>query len=184
VSLTDDLDRIGEAAQALAAPGERVTGVLAAEPLGRPRVYLCAYDTGEGGHGWLALDHDAQPVVDLRAIRDAAQLAALCEVAADTAGGEELDELRLRLRELREREAPEGIEDAEAAAAALAAALADAPRVATTDFLDRIGALSRRLESTLGTDAASPFTTAMQQAVSAVEELAADIEANYKGVTQ
>lgn len=181
VSLTDDLDRIGEAAQDLAAPGERVTGVLAAEPLDRPRVYLCAYAAADGGHSWLALDDDAQPVADVRTIRDAAQLAALCEVASDTAGGDELDELRLRLRELREREAPEGIEEAEAAAAVLADALAEQPRVATTEYLDRIGALARQLEHALGTDAASPFATAMQQALPAVEELAADVEANYKG---
>ena len=181
--LTDDLDRIGGAAQALAAPGERVTAVLAAEPLGRARVYLCAYVDADGGHAWLALDDDARPVADVRLVRDAAQLAALCEVAADTAGGEELDELRLRLRELREREAPEGIEDAEAAAAEIAAALAEEPRVATTDFLDRIGALARRLEQTLGTESVSPFATAMQQALPAVEELAAEVERTYKGAT-
>jgi hypothetical protein len=183
VGLTDDLDRIGVAAQALAAPGERVTGVLAAEPLDRPRVYLCAYASDDGGHSWLALDDDARPVADLRLVREAAQLAALCEVAADTAGGEELDDLRLRLRELREREAPEGIEDAEAAAAEIAAALAEHPRIATTDFLDRIGALSRRLELTLGTDTVSPFATAMQQAMQAVEELATEVERTYKGAT-
>lgn len=183
MALTDDLDRIGAAAQALAGPGERVIGVVAAEPLGAPRVYLCAYDTGDGAHAWLALDDDGRPVADLRRVRDAAQLAALCEVAADTAGGEELDELRLRLRELREREAPPGIEEAEAAAAAVAEELAAEPRVATTEFLDRLGALARRLEHTLGTDAASPFGTAMQQALGAVEELAADVERNYKGRT-
>jgi hypothetical protein len=183
VSLIDDLDRIGDAARALAAPGERVTGVVAAEPLGGPRLYLCAYESDDGGHVWLALDDDGIPVADLRTVREAAQLAALCEVAADTAGGEELDELRLRLRELRERERPAGIEDAEAAAAAVADALAEQPRLATTEFLDRVGALARRLEQALGTDAASPFAAAMQQALPAVEELAAEVERNYKGLT-
>ena len=181
MALTDDVERIGTAAQALAAPGERVTGVLAAEPAGAGRVYLCAYETGDGGHAWLALDGNAQPIRDLRAVREAASLAALCEVAAESAGGPELEELRLRLAELRETDAPEGIEDAEAAAAALTAALAEhEPRLATAEWLDSIGVLSRRLEHALGTDSASPFATAMQQALPAVEELAADVERNYK----
>ena len=100
MSLTDDLERIGTAAQALAAPGEHVTGVLAAEPADGGRVYLCAYETGDGGHAWLALDDDAQPIRELRVVRESASLAALCEVAAESAGGEKLDELRLRLAEL------------------------------------------------------------------------------------
>jgi hypothetical protein len=179
MSLGDDLDRIGTAAARFAAPGETVTAVLAAEPNGAPRIYLCAFTSGEETT-WLGLDDDGTPVADLRRVREAAQLAALCEVAADSAGGDELDELRIRLRELREHEQPEGIEEAEAAAAALADALAEEPRVATTEFLDRIGALARTLEHALGTDSVSPFGTAMQQALPAVEELAADVERTYK----
>jgi hypothetical protein len=177
VALTDDLERVAAAAQARAGETERVTGVLAAEPHGAGRIYLCAYDSG----GWLALDEDARPVTSGRVVRDAAQLAALCELAVDVAGGEELDELRLRLRELRETEDPPGIEEAEAAARAVADALADEPRVATTEFLDRVGALSRELERALGTESASPFANALQQAMPAVEELAADVTRNYKG---
>jgi hypothetical protein len=179
VALTEELDRIGTAAAAFAAPGEDVTAVLAAEPAGASRTYLCAYAAGEHT-SWLALDADGMPLADLRRVREAAQLAALCEVAADNAGGEELEELRIRLRELREHEHPQGIEEAEAAAAAVAAALAEEPRVATTEFLDRIGALVRTLEHALGTDTASPFGAAMQQALPAVEALAADVERNYK----
>ena len=179
MSLTDDLDRIGTAAARYAAPGEQVTAVLAAEPDGGARLYLCAFTSGETTT-WLALADDETPVADLRRVREAAQLAALCEVAADSAGGDELEELRRRLRELREHEHPQGIEEAEAAAAAVADALAEEPRVATTAFLDRIGALARALEHALGTDSASPFGAAMQQALPAVEELAADVERNYK----
>jgi len=182
VSLTDDLDRIGTAAQALAAAGDRVTGVLAAAPVEAGRVYLCAYETQAGGHGWLALDDDGRPVREVRIVRAAASLAALCEVAAESAGGGDLAELRLRLAELRATDAPPGIAEAEAAAAALAEALAeDEPRLATTAWLDSVGALSRRLEQALGTGTVSPFATAMQQALPAVEELAADVERNYKG---
>jgi len=179
--LTDDLERIAAAAEALAGPTERLTGVLAVEPLDVGRTYLCAYESSDGSHAWIALDGAAHPVADGRAVREAAQLAALCEVAADAAGGEQLDELRLRLAELRETERPEGIEEAEAAAAAVARKLADEPRVATTAFLDELGALARELERTLGTDARSPFAQALQQALPAVDELAADVERAYKG---
>jgi len=177
VGLTDDLERIATAAQALAAPAERVSGVLAVEPQPGFRVYLCAYDSG----AWLVLDDARRALTEERLVRDAAQLAGLCEVAADIAGGDDLAQLRVRLRELAETDAPEGIDEAEAAAAAVADALAEEPRVATTAFLDELGARSRRLEHALGTDSVSPFGTAVQQALPAVEELAANVVRNYKG---
>lgn len=176
MALTDDLERIAAAAQARAEPGERVSGVLAVEAQPAFRVYLCAYDSG----AWIVLDDAANPVADERVVRAAAQLAALCEAAADIAGGDDLAELRVRLRELAETDAPEGIDEAEAAAAAVADALAEEPRVATTAFLDELGALARRLEHALGTDAVSPFGSAVQQVLPAVEELAADVVRNYK----
>lgn len=174
--LTDDLVRIATAAQALAEPAERVSGVLAVEPQPGFRVYLCAYDSG----AWVVLDDGGRTLTEERLVRDAAQLAGLCEVAADVAGGDELAELRARLRELAETDAPLGTDEAEAAAAAVADALAHEPRVATTAFLDELGALARRLEHALGTDAVSPFGTGVQQALPSVEELAADVVHNYK----
>jgi hypothetical protein len=54
------------------------------------------------------------------------------------------------------------------------------PRPATSDYLDVLGAASRRLERALGEDGGSPFAVAMQQALPAVEELAAEIERGYK----
>lgn len=176
MALTDDLERIALAAQGLAEPAERVSGVLAVEPQPGFRLYVCAFDSG----AWAVLDDGAHTVNEERIVRDAAQLAGLCEVAADLAGGEELAELRTRLRELAETDAPEGIEEAEAAATAVADLLAEQPRVATTAFLDELGARSRRLEHALGTDSVSPFGTAVQQALPAVEELAADVVRNYK----
>jgi hypothetical protein len=180
VALSDELEPILAEAAALAAPGERLTGVLAAEPLAFGRVYLCAYESGVG-HTWLALDGAAAPVTSREAVREAAHLAALCEVAEDAAGGGDLPELRERLRELRETEAPEGIEEAEDAARALAETLQPEPRLASTDYLDRLGSAARRLEQALGDDAGSPFAAAMQQALPAVDELAADVERTYKG---
>jgi hypothetical protein len=181
VALDDDLEAVAEAASAFAAPGERVTGILATELLRFGRVYLCAYASGDERPAWLALDAERAPVTSLAAVREAAKLAALCELAEETAGGGDLAELRERLRELRETEAPVGIEAAETAAAALAATLEPEPRLATTDYLDRIGAAARRLEQALGDDAGSPFAAAMQQALPAVDEVAAEVEQRYRG---
>jgi hypothetical protein len=181
VALDDDLEPVAEAAAALAAPGERVTGILAAELLRFGRIYLCAYAVADERPTWLALDAESAPVTSLAAVREAAKLAALCEIAEETAGGGDLAELRQRLRELRETEAPQGIEAAEAAAADLAATLEPELRLATTDYLDRLGAAARRLEQALGDDAGSPFAAAMQQALPAVDEVAAEVEEHYRG---
>jgi hypothetical protein len=181
VALSDDLEQIAAAAAAFAASGERVTGILAAEPLHSGRVYLCAYTAGDESPVWLALDAGGAPLASLSVVREAAKLAALCEVAEESAGGGDLPELRQRLRELRETEAPEGIEAAELAAAELAETLLTEPRLATTDYLDRLGAAARRLEQALGDDAGSPFAAAMQEALPAVDAVAAEVEQNYKG---
>ena len=98
-----------------------------------------------------------------------------------TAGRERVERAGLRERiELRETEAPAGIEEAEAAAAALAEMLQPEPRVASSAYLDAIGSASRRLEQALGESGASPFAAAMQSALGSVEELTADVERNHK----
>jgi hypothetical protein len=180
VALADDLERIAAVAAGFAAPDERLTGILAAEPLGGSRVYLCAYAAG-ARHSWLAFDDAGSPLADRAAVHAAASLAGVVEVAEESAGGGDLDDLIARLAELRQTEAPEGIEEAEDAARALAAAIEPEPRIATTDYLDRLGAAARRLEQALGDDAGSPFAAALQSALPAVEELAAEIERTYKG---
>jgi hypothetical protein len=181
VALSDDLERIAVAAATFAAPGERVTGVLAAEPLGAGRIYLCAYESAAGEHTWLGLDELGKPVESRRLVHDAASLAALCEVADETAGGGDLTELRATLADLREREAPEGIAEAEQAALELEQTLQPEPRLATTAYLDALGVASRRLERALGEDSGSPFAAALQQSMPAVEALAAEVEQAYKG---
>ncbi len=180
MALSDDLDRIGVVAEGFAAAGERLAGMLAAAPLDAGRVYLCAYESGDG-HAWLAFDDAGRPLADRRAVRDAASLAGLCEVAEESAGGGDLPELVARLAEIRATEAPAGIEEAELAAKALLETIEPEPRLATTAYLDRLGAAARRLEQALGEDGASPFAVAMQQAVPAVDELAAEVERRYKG---
>ena len=179
--MSDDLERIAAVAAGFAAAGERVVGILATEPLGMGRIYLCAYESDAGEHLWLALDEIGAPVESRRALHDAASISALCEVAEETAGGGDLQELRATLADLREREAPEGIEEAEEAAAALGQVVQAEPRLATTAYLDALGVASRRLERALGEDGGSPFAAALQQAMPAVEELASEVERRYKG---
>jgi hypothetical protein len=178
MSVAEDVGRIASAAAAFAEPGEDLAGVLATETLGR-RVYLCAFESAEG-RAWLGLGADGEPLTEGRLVREAASLAALCEVAEESAGGGHLTELRARLAELRETDNPVGIEEAEAAAAALADALQPEPRIASGAYLDALGSASRRLEQALGESGASPFAAAMQAALGSVEELAADVEGNYK----
>jgi len=115
VALVDDLERIAELAEGFAAPGERVVGILAAEPLGVGRTYLCAYESG-GGRAWLALDEAGAPRADRRTVREAASLAGLCELAEESAGGGDVEQLIARLVEIRQTDAPPGIEEAEQAA--------------------------------------------------------------------
>jgi hypothetical protein len=178
MAIAEEVERVAGSAAAFAAPGEALAGVLVAETLGR-RVYLCAFESAEG-RAWLALDDAAQPLTDGRLVREAASLAALCEVAEESAGGGHLPELRARLAELRETDRPEGIEEAEAAAASLAETLQPEPRVASGAYLDALGSASRRLEQALGESGASPFAAAMQAALGSVEELAGDVERNHK----
>ena len=181
VSLSEEMPRIAEAAARFAAAGERVTAILAAEPASGARTYLCAYESdGDARRSWLALDADARPVGSRAAIREAVSIAAMCEVAEESAGGGHLDELRSQLVTLRLTENPPGIDEAEDAALALERLLAPVPRVATPDYLDAVGAATRRLERALGEDAGSPFAAAMRQALPAVDELTAEVERHYK----
>ena len=178
MTVAEDVGRIADAASGFAASGEELAGILVAETLGR-RVYLCAFESAEG-RAWLALDTDAQALTERGLVREAASLAALCEVAEESAGGGHLPELRARLAELRDSDNPAGIEEAEAAAASLAETLQPDPRVASGAYLDAIGSASRRLEEALGESGASPFAAAMQAALGSVDELADDVERNHK----
>ncbi|MEX0817716.1 MAG: hypothetical protein WD027_09725 [Gaiellales bacterium] len=180
MALEDDLARAREAADAHAEPGEEVVGIVPTEP-GGTRLYLCAYAGGDGSQrAWLALDEEGCPVVDRALVRDAVSLAALCELAEESAGGGDLGELRARLVELRLTENPEGIEDAELAAAELQQTIAALPRVASLTYLDAIGTAAARLEQALGQTGGSPFAEAMKSGVAAADELATTVLGSYK----
>jgi hypothetical protein len=183
VALQEDVDRIAGAAAAFAADGEQLAGVLAAEPPAGGRVYLCAFKAGDD-LTWLALDERGQPVTDKEHVRAAASLVALCEVAEESAGGGELDELLSRLAALRLTENPPGIDEAEEAVIALQRTLGGTPRLATPEFLDEVGAAAKRLEESLGESSGSPFVEAMKHASGVVQALTADIESNYKAQLQ
>ena len=80
-------------------PGEELVGVVPAEPAG-VRVYVCGY-AQNGDERWLAFDSEGTPVSDRALVRDAVSIAALCELAEESAGGGDIAELRARLVELR-----------------------------------------------------------------------------------
>jgi hypothetical protein len=179
VTLEEELAAARTAAAQHAEDGEEFVGVVPAEPGDGERVYLCAYRQG-GDETWLAFDAAGSPVLDRALVRRAVSIAALCELAEESAGGGDLDDLRAQLAELRVSENPEGIEEAEVAAAELQAAIVPPPRVASVAYLDAIGAAATRLERTLGEVGGSPFAEAMKSGSAAAENLATDVVRGYK----
>jgi len=179
MGLAEDLERIAEAARGLAAPGETLAGVIPTEPEVGQRVYLCAFEGPS--RTWVALDGGGRPVRDRVTVRAAVSIAALVELAEESAGGGKLEELRAQLVSLRITEHPEGIEEAEAAALELERVIGAAPRLATPAHLDAIGAATHRLEQALGEGPGSPFVQAMKASTQAVTELELEVEGGYKG---
>jgi hypothetical protein len=179
VTLEEELARARKAAGEHAEDGEHIIGVVPAEPGEGDRVYLCAYRQGEE-RSWLALEPTGKPITDRALVRRAVSIAAMCELAEESAGGGDVAELRSRLAELRLAEDPEGIGEAEAAAADLEAAILPAPRVASVAYLDALGVAATRLEHALGDVGGSPFAEAMKSGVTAAEELATDVVRAYK----
>ena len=179
MTLSEDLNRIAAAAAEHASDGEDLAGVLAAEPAQGGRVYLCAFRSGDDV-AWLALDKEGAPVTERELVREAASLVALAELAEESAGGGELDELRSRLVALRLTESPEGIEEAEEAVLNLQRTLGAPPRLATASYLDEVGVATKRLEDALGSPGSSPFAEAMKASAGAVQSFTSDVESNYK----
>jgi hypothetical protein len=169
MALADDLE---QAAQAAAGYGT-VTGVLPAEPSGR-RAYLVALGEDETRE-WLVLDAAFSPVTDREAVREAASIVVLCELAGELAGGGQLEELRTRLAEVRMTEQTPGIAQAEEAALALERAIGGPPVVASPAYLDAVGVATKRLEESLG-DYASPFASSLAAAAGTVEAFTTEVE--------
>ncbi len=178
MALSDDLRRAADAAVGYAGPSEELSAVIPTEPSDGVRIYLCAFTDAEA-KSWVALDGDGLPVRDRRVLRDAVSIAAMCELAEETAGGGNLEELREQLVTLRETEAPEGIDEAEAAVLELEQTIGEL-RAASPRYLDELGTATRRLEHALGEHTRSPFAEAMKQAGLTIDGLTADIESHYK----
>src|SRR5829696_3005377 len=173
VTLAEELKRIVEQAGADA--------VLAAEAHPGERVYMCAFEEGDGGRSWLAFDGDGEPVADRQRVRDAVSILALCELAAETAAGGDLDELRSQLAALRVTENPPGIEEAEEASLELQHAIGAPPTLATPARLDEIGSRTRKLGVALGSAVhGSPFAEAIKRAGDVVETLFGEVERSYR----
>jgi hypothetical protein len=197
VELHAELDRIAVAAAQLAGPDEQLEGVIPTEPEPGTRIYLCSFgpqrDRAKFGRvqdravysgplrRWAAVDESGALVTERARVRAAVSIAALCELAEESAGGGKLEELRQQLVALRITEHPEGIEEAEAAALALERAIESPPRLASPDYLDTVGIAVRRLELALGESMSSPFAETMKHASTVVDELGLDVEAGYKG---
>lgn len=179
MTLEEELSAAGEAAQEHAGDGEELVAVIPAEPGSGSRVYLCAYDR-DGERSWLALDAAGIPIADRVLVRDAVAIAAMVELAEESAGGGDVGELRARLVELRLTDNPEGIEEAEMAAAELQEAIKPPPRVASVPYLDELGLAAAKLEQSLGQVGGSPFAEAMKTGIAASDELADDVESRYK----
>lgn len=180
MSLEEQIAAAVEVASAYAEEGEELLGIVPAEPGKSVRVYLCAYGRDEEQR-WLALDSANRPVADRALVREAVSIAAMCELAEESAGGGDIGDLRARLVELRLSEAPEGIEEAEVAAAELQEAIQAPPRVASITYLDAIGLAAAKLEDALGQMGTSPFAEAMKSGMPAADELAAEVVRSYKG---
>jgi hypothetical protein len=179
VSLEEELSAAGEAAREHAGEGEELVAVIPTEPGSGSRVYLCGYER-EGERSWLALDAAGRAIADRVLVRDAVAIAAMVELAEESAGGGDVGELRARLVELRLTESPEGIEEAEVAAAALQDAIRPPPRVASVAYLDELGSAAASLEQALGELGGSPFAQAMKGGIAAADELGDEVERRYK----
>jgi hypothetical protein len=182
MTLGDELERVAELVAAQAVAGERLVAVLPTEPHEGGRVYLCAFEGAGEARTWLAVDGDGGAVLDRRAVRDAVSIFALCELAEESAGGGDLEELHGQLVALRVTENPEGIEEAEDAVLALQRVVAAPPQLATPARLDAIGAAARNLELALGGGLQpSPFAEAMRAGRDVVDALLLEVEGAYRG---
>lgn len=182
VTLLADLERIATSAAAYAPKEGAVSAVLAAEPTPGLRAYLCAFEVADGSRSWVVVDDEGAAVSAKRDVRDAVAIAALCEIAEESAVGGDLDELLSQLVALRLTESPDGIDEAEDAVRALQRTVGTPPQLASPARLDEIGAATRRLEQALNPAAPSPFTAALKSAQGTIDELLKEVEQTYRAL--
>ncbi len=126
MALADELERIAAFCRV------RVR-YIAAEAHPGDRIYVCSFEEADGGRTWLAYDGGSEPARrnGLRVL-DAVSIITLCELAAETAAGGDLDELRSQLAALRVTEDPGGIQKAEEDSLELQHVLGAPPRLPDT----------------------------------------------------
>ncbi len=180
VTLLADLERIAMLAEAFAPADGAVNAVLPAEATPGKRSYLCAFELPSGARSWLVLDDDGRAIADRRDVKDTVSIAALCEIAEESAVGGDLDELLSQLVALKLTENPEGIDEAEDAVRALQQTIGVPPQLASPARLDEIGAATRRLELALDPAAPSPFTAALKGAQGTLDELLNEVVGAYR----
>jgi hypothetical protein len=180
VTLLADLERIAMIAAAYAPEGGAVSAILASESDPGLRRYLCAFEVPDGARSWLVVDDDGAAVTARADVKDAVSIAALCEIAEESAAGGDLDELLSQLVALRLTESPEGINEAEEAVRALQRTVGTPPHLASPARLDEIGAATRRLEQALDPSAPSPFTAALKSVQGTIDELLKEVELTYR----
>ena len=142
-----------EAAAAAARPhasGQPVVAVMAARPGRSDRVYLVALGCGDDP-AYLTLDAGLAPVTDRRLVRDAVVMLGLAERAEEASIAIHADRLEEEFAAAQAALERAGRAEQSAAASDVRVALAelsrvaDGPRVATPEYLDRLGAASGRL---------------------------------------
>ncbi|HVM69089.1 MAG TPA: hypothetical protein VM204_04550 [Gaiellaceae bacterium] len=182
MGLADELERVAAAVAPQARAGETLVAVLPTEPHVGARVYLCTFEGADSGRTWIAVDAACEAVSERVLVRDAVSILATCELAEESAGGGDLEELQQQLVALRITESPEGIDEAEAAVLALQRVIGAPPQLATPQRLDAIGLAARELELALGGGLQpSPFAEAMRAGRDVVDALLLEVEGAYRG---
>ena len=150
MSLERELEAAAGAARAHAAAGGPVLAVMAAQPGRSERVYLVALGHGDD-HAYVALDAALAPIADRRLVRDAVVMLGLAERAEEASIALHADQLEEEFAAAQDALEQAGRTQQAAAAADVREALtalsaaAQGPRVATPEYLDRLGAASGRL---------------------------------------
>ena len=177
MELEAELALIADAAAA--EQGDRLAAVIPTEP--SPAAASISVRTRRSrDRGWRSTPRARWSASDAL-VRAAVSVAALAELAEESAGGGKLEELRQQLVALRVTEAPEGSRTPRrrrSRSSGRSPRRRGSPR---PTYLDAIGFAARRLEQALGEIGSSPFAEAMKNASPLISELESEVLAGYRG---
>ena len=157
--------------------------ILPTEARAGRRIYLCAFGGTDGeAESWLGLDAAGRPVVERQVVRDAVSIAAMCELAEETAAGGDLDDLKSRLVALRVTDEPARHRGGRGRGRGAAARPRRRRRSSRRPpGSTRSGRRRASWSCALGGELqGSPFAQAMLSAPAVVEQLTADVEGSYR----